>query len=174
MSSCRFSNTAAISLLLERPSVLSITLGSESIAQPSSAVPRTTSIATGQIALAASRPTFGSAMVDPSSSFMTPVRLAIASTPLSARITLTNCTQRTLRLSCRGSRKRVVRCGALMAINATTTITVGRASATARLPECFGPNQLIDPRSSRTATVVNPIWSFKNLSHKMSSAPAMT
>jgi hypothetical protein len=65
----------------------------ESMAQPSSAVATTTSIATGQIALDASRPTRGSAMVAPLSNFITPVRLAIASTPLSARITLQNCTQ---------------------------------------------------------------------------------
>jgi len=67
--------------------------GSESMAQPSSAVPRTTSMATGMIAFAAVRPTFGSSILDPRSNFKTPVRFATASTPLKARMTLTNATQ---------------------------------------------------------------------------------
>jgi len=54
-------------------------------------------------------------------------------------MTPTNWTQSIPKLSCRGSRKRVVKCGTLIAISAITTTTVGKASATARLPECFGP-----------------------------------
>ena len=60
--------------------------GMESMAQASRAVPKTTSIETAQIALAASRPTLGFEGSQPGSSFSTPVILAIASTPLSARM----------------------------------------------------------------------------------------
>src|SRR5207302_2798842 len=127
--------------------------GKESIAQPSKAVPTTTSMATGVIALSDSRATLGFSGVEPGSSFITPVRFAIASTPESARMTPTNWTQSLLRLSCRGSRKRVVKYGRLTAISATTTSTVGTASATAKLPECFGPNQFVNPRTSSTAIV---------------------
>ena len=79
------------------------------MAQPSNAVPQTTSIATGRIALIDSRRTLGLSGVDPGSSFITPVRFAIASTPESARITPTNCTQSVPRLACRGSRNFVVK-----------------------------------------------------------------
>ena len=58
-----------------------MTPASESMAQPSRAVPRTTSIATGRIALSEVRATLGWSSVEPRSSFITPVRLAIASTP---------------------------------------------------------------------------------------------
>ena len=64
--------------------------GNDNIAQPSNAVPATTSIATGMIALSDSRATLGLSMVDPGSSFITPVTLAIDSAPESARITPTN------------------------------------------------------------------------------------
>ena len=70
--------------------------------------PKTTSIATGVMALSDSRPTLGLAGVDPRSSFITPVRLAIASTPERARMTPTNWTHIVPRLSCRGSKKCVV------------------------------------------------------------------
>ena len=53
----------------------------ESIAHPRSAVPTTTSIATGKIALNDSRATLGRSIVDPGSSFITPVRFAIDSAP---------------------------------------------------------------------------------------------
>ena len=52
---CRFVSAATISLRLVRPSVLFRTAGNESMAQPSSAVPNTTSIATGTIAFVAVR-----------------------------------------------------------------------------------------------------------------------
>src|SRR5437588_11721144 len=126
MSSLRCPRTAASVPLSVKCKVLPSTEGSESIAQPRSAVPTTTSIATGVIALNDSRATLGCSIVDPGSSFITPVRLAIDSAPDSARITPTNCTQTTPKLSCLGSRKRVVKCGALIAINTTTTTKVGR------------------------------------------------
>src|SRR5207237_2030155 len=109
--------------------------GSESIDQPSSAVPRTTSIATGVIALTDSRATLGCSIVEPGSSFITPVRFAIDSAPDKARITPTNCTHTAPRLLCGGSRKCVVKCGTLNATKTTTTTAVGSASATAKLPE---------------------------------------
>jgi hypothetical protein len=139
MSSLRCHRTEAISSRLVRCMVWRSTEGRESIAQPSSAVANTTSIATGVIALSDSRATLGCSMVDPGSSFMTPVRLAIDSAPDNARITPTNCTHTVPRLACRGSRKRVVRCGALSTMSAMTMSAVGNDSATARLPECFGP-----------------------------------
>src|SRR5207253_11403288 len=104
----------------------------ESMAQPSSAVPSTTSIATGVIALTDSRATLGCSIVDPGSSFITPVRFAIDSAPDNARITPTNCAHTVARLGCRGSRQRVVKCGALTAIRTTTTRAVGNVSATAK------------------------------------------
>jgi len=59
MSSLRFSKTEAISARPTRWSVLLSTAGSESIAQPSKAVPKTTSIATGVIAFRDVRATRG-------------------------------------------------------------------------------------------------------------------
>ena len=79
-------------------------LGNESIAQPRSAVPTTTSSATGTMAFVAVRVTFGRSGVEPGSSFITPVMFAMASTPLSARITPVNAIQVLLRLSWGGSR----------------------------------------------------------------------
>src|SRR5205823_13192855 len=86
-----------------------------------------------------SRATLGRSIVDPGSSFITPVRFAIDSAPDNARITPTNCTHTAPRLLWRGSRKCVVKCGALMAMSTITITAVGNASATAKLPECFGP-----------------------------------
>src|SRR4029077_9899486 len=98
----RSCNTEAIADESERWSVLPSTDGNDNIAQPSKAVPATTSIATGMIALTDSRATLGRSMVDPGSSFITPVTLAIDSAPESARITPTNWTQSAPRLSWRG------------------------------------------------------------------------
>ena len=67
--------------------------GSESIAQPRRNVPRLTSMATGMIALADVFPMRGLSSGEPLSGFIVPVRLAIASTPLRARITPTKETQ---------------------------------------------------------------------------------
>ena len=78
--------------------------GNESIAQPSNAVPTTTSMATGTIAFVAVRVTFGRSGVEPGSSFITPVMFAIASTPLSARITPVNAIQVLPRFCCGGSK----------------------------------------------------------------------
>ena len=97
------------------------------MAQPSSTVPTTTSIATGMIALAAVRVTFGCADVEPGSSFMTPVRLATASTPLSARITPTNCVHAIAKFSCAGSRLAVLKYRPLKAMIAITVNTAGTA-----------------------------------------------
>ena len=74
-------------------------------------------------------------------------------------------------LAWRGSRNCVVKCGTLMPIKINTTITVGAASATARLPLCLGPNQLIQPMNTSTATVVIAMWSFANLIQKICSPP---
>src|SRR6266545_4129092 len=93
----------------------------------------------GAVALSDSRATLGCSGVDPGSSLITPVRLAIDSAPERARITPTNCTHNLPTLSCRGCKNCVVRCGALIAISATTMITVGNASAMAMLPLCLGP-----------------------------------
>ena len=87
-----------ISSRFVRCNVFPSTEGSESIAQPRSAVPMTTSIATGVIALSDSRATLGCSIVDPGSSFITPVRFAIDSAPDNARITPTNCTHTVPRL----------------------------------------------------------------------------
>ena len=62
-------------------------LGATASRSASKAVPSTTSTATGRIAFVAVRVTFGCSAVESGSSFITPVILAIASTPLSARIT---------------------------------------------------------------------------------------
>ena len=139
MSSLRNWRTEATADGSVRCNVFPSTDGNDNIAHPSSAVPATTSIAIGTIALSDSRATLGLSMVEPGSSFMTPVMFAIDSAPERARITPTNWTQSVPRLSCRGWRKWVVKCGALIPIKSTTTINVGIASATARLPECFGP-----------------------------------
>ena len=139
MSSLRSCSTEAIDDGSDKCRVFPSTDGNDNIAQPSNAVPTTTSIATGIIALIDSRATLGWSMVEPLSSFITPVTLAIDSAPESARMTPTNWTQSVPRLSWRGSRKRVVKCGALMPIKTITTRRVGSAKATARLPECFGP-----------------------------------
>src|SRR5438876_12429181 len=138
-SSQRCPRTAAISPRSVECNVMQSTAGSESIAQPSNAVPKTTSIATGVIALTDSRATLGCSIVDPGSSFITPVRFAIDSAPDKARMTPTNCTHTAPRLLCGGWRKCVVKCGTLNAIKTTTITAVGSASATAKLPECFGP-----------------------------------
>ena len=66
--------------------------------------PMTTSIATGTIAFVAVRVTFGCSGVESGSVFITPVMFAIASTPLSARMTPTNATQVLPRFSWRGSK----------------------------------------------------------------------
>src|SRR5205809_5079086 len=139
MSSLRCPRTAASAPLSVKCKVLPSTEGSESIAQPRSAVPTTTSIATGKIAFNDSRATLGCSIVEPGSSFITPVRFAIDSAPDKARITPTNCTHTAPRLLCGGSRKCVVKCGTLNATKTTTTTAVGSANATAKLPECFGP-----------------------------------
>jgi hypothetical protein len=55
-------------------------------------------MATGKIAFNDSRATLGCSIVDPGSSFITPVRFAIDSAPDSARITPTNCTQTMVKL----------------------------------------------------------------------------
>ena len=155
MSSLRSCSTEAIEDGSDKCRVFPSTAGNDNIAQPSSAVPTTTSIATGMIALSDSRATLGRSMVEPGSSFITPVTLAIDSAPESARMTPTNWTQSVPRLSWRGWRKCVVRCGALMPIKITTTINVGTARATARLPECFGPKKLIAPMIKSIAMVVS-------------------
>src|SRR5262249_55238767 len=139
MSPLSCQRTSAISSRSVRCNVLRSTEGSESIAQPRNAVPTTTSIATGKIALSDSRATLGCSIVEPGSSFITPVRFAIDSAPDNARITPTNCTHTAPTLLCGGSRKCVVKCGTLNATKTTTTTAVGTASATAKLPECFGP-----------------------------------
>src|SRR5437868_1376676 len=91
--------------------------GIESIAQPSNAVPTTTSTATGEIAFTAVFPTLGLSAVESLSSFNTPVRFAIASTPLNARITLTNAIQLDLENRClEWFRCANVRCGRLRQI----------------------------------------------------------
>ena len=123
------------------------------MAQPSSAVPTTTSIATGTIAFVAVRVTFGFSGVESESGFITPVMLATASTPLSARITPTNATQKCPRSSCRGSRCAVVRCGALKPIMMNTTRTAGMASQSETLPLCFGPKKLRTPTMRMSAMV---------------------
>ena len=76
----------------------------DTIAQPNSAVPTTTSSATIRMALRAVLPTMGLSRDAPGSSFMTPVRFAMASTPLSARITPTNDDQFLAKLLWDGSR----------------------------------------------------------------------
>src|SRR5881227_486848 len=93
MSSLRSSSTEAIDDGSDKCRVFPSTDGNDNIAQPSSAVPTTTSIATGMIALIDSRATLGCSMVEPLSSFITPVTLAIDSAPESARMTPTNWTQ---------------------------------------------------------------------------------
>src|SRR5258708_39432573 len=65
---------------------------------------------------------------------MTPVKLAIASTPLKARITPTNCTHTVSRSVCGGSRWVRVRCFALKAIVVTTTITAADNSPIHAMP----------------------------------------
>ncbi len=74
------------------------------MAQPSSAVPNTTSTATGQIAFFEVIATLGAFAVALGSSVITPVRLAMASTPLNARMTPTKATQFLLKLAWDGSR----------------------------------------------------------------------
>ena len=90
MSSFRCAITEVISSWCIGPMLFCNTAGRESMAQPSKAVPQTTSIATGVIALSDSLRTLGFSGVEPRSSFITPVRFAIASTPERARITPTN------------------------------------------------------------------------------------
>src|SRR5439155_1064626 len=102
--------------------------GSESIAQPSRAVPNTTSIATGTIAFVAVRVTFGRSGDESGSSFITPVMFATASTPLSARMTPTNWIQVTAKLECAGSNSSTFRCSPLNTTIKTTTSTAGTAS----------------------------------------------
>ncbi len=133
---------------------------SESIAQPSKAVPTTTSSATTKMALPAVRPTRGSSGEQPLSKVITPVRFAIASTPLNARITLTNAVQFFPKLCCDGCRYCTVRCGRLAIEIKITMITVGMAKETAMLPLCFGPNQLIAPTTKIRPTVAATRCSF--------------
>ena len=102
-------------------------------------MPSTTSIATGTIALVAVRVTFGCSGVESGSIFITPVIFATASTPLSARITPTNATQR-----CRGFRAAargaaMFRWARSSAMITSTTRTAGIASQSETLPLCFGP-----------------------------------
>src|SRR5678816_3191828 len=106
-------------------------LGTESMAHPSKVVPITTSMATGQIAFVEVELTRGFSMVELRSNFMTPVRLAIASTPLSARIIPANATQFLLNEAVERSRYSVVRWGALAMIIKSTTTTIGTAMAAA-------------------------------------------
>ena len=79
--------------------------------------------------------------------------LAIASTPLSARMTFTNCTHVALKPPVGFTRCSVVRLGMLIAMMMTTMIAVGMAIAIARLPLCFGPNAFTSP-SSRIVPIV--------------------
>src|ERR1700736_4549865 len=102
MSSLRNCSTEEIDDGSDRCSVFPSTDGNDNIAQPSNAVPTTTSIATGITALTDSRATLGRSVVEPGSSFITPVTLAIDSAPDSARMTPTNWTQSVPRLSWRG------------------------------------------------------------------------
>src|SRR5207253_9142787 len=113
--------------------------GSDNIAQPSSAVPATTSIATGTIAFVAVRVTFGAFGVASGSNFITPVILAIASTPLRARITPTNATHVFPKSSWRGSRWATFKWGMLKAMIAKTTRMAGTASQIETLQLCLGP-----------------------------------
>ena len=78
--------------------------GSESIAQPRRNVPKLTSMATGMIALADVFPILGCPTGEPLSGLRVPVRLAMASTPLRARITPTNETQICPQVPSRGLR----------------------------------------------------------------------
>ena len=55
-------------------------------------------MATGKIAFSDSRATLGRSIVDPGSSFITPVRFAMDSAPDNAKITPTNCTQTVVKL----------------------------------------------------------------------------
>ena len=109
------------------------------MAQPRSAVPTTTSTATGRIAFVAVRVTFGCSGVESGSVFITPVMFAMASTPLRARITPTKATQVFPRFSWRGSRYRRLRWGALNTTITPTMSTAGAASQMETLPLCFGP-----------------------------------
>src|SRR5258708_34951361 len=106
----------------------------DNIAQPISAVPSTTSNATIQMALRAVCATVGFSMEESGSRVMTPVRLAIASTPLRARITPTNEVQFRANDLCEGSRWANVRCGRLIIIMAITITNVGMARVNAMLP----------------------------------------
>ena len=115
------------------------------MAQPRRTVPKTTSMATGQMALREVLTTRGLSMEALASNFMTPVRLAIASTPLRARMTPANATHCLEKGSEEGLRCSMERWGMLSAMIKRTTTTMGIAMVIARLPLCLGPNQLMMP-----------------------------
>ena len=115
-------------------------LGNESMAQPSSAVPRTTSMATGTIAFVAVRVTFGWSGVESGSAFITPVMLAMASTPLSARMTPTKETHVSPQIVVLRTRDGADRDEVRSRARSVATMsTAGIASQMETLPLCFGP-----------------------------------
>src|SRR5437879_12036990 len=79
MSSLRSCSTEAIDDGSDKCRVFPSTDGNDNITQTSNAVPTTTSIATGMIALIDSRATLGCYIVDQGPSVITPVTLAIHS-----------------------------------------------------------------------------------------------
>ena len=116
-------------------------LGSACMASLSKAVKMQTSSMTHKMAGVDVLETLGLASVVPGLSFITPVELAIASTPDKARTTPTNPFQLCQKPPCSGSRlcNARPRCGMEKIANPTTTTAVGAAIKKARPPVWRGP-----------------------------------
>ena len=89
--------------------------------------------------------TEGRSGVASASSFITPVLLAAASTPESARIMPTNATQLCHTPPVGSCGWKSFKCGTPPTIKAITTTNTGSASQMAMLPVCFGPKKFSAP-----------------------------
>ena len=115
--------------------------------RPSSAVKKHTSSATHRIAGVLVRVTLGFSSVLPGSSFITPVALAMASTPESASTMPTNPLQFFAMPPVSGWRLCTAspRCGTVNAPSTSTTVPVSTETITASPPVCLGPRRFSAP-----------------------------
>src|SRR5580658_9455411 len=117
------------------------------MAKPKSAVKTQTSNMTHKMAGVDVFDTLGLASLVPALSFMTPVELAMASTPDKARTTPTKPFQFVQNPPVSGCTlcTAVARCGSENTPNSTTTMAVGTETKKASPPVCLGPKMLSIP-----------------------------